>query len=37
MSFAEPHKLGQRLWNEDVSEALKSPGVPGPAGRLHVT
>ena len=36
MSFAEPHKLGQRPWNKDAFEALKSPGAPGPAGRLQI-
>ena len=36
MSFAEPHKLGQRPWNKDAFEALKSPGAPGPAGRLRI-
>jgi hypothetical protein len=36
MSFAEPHKLGQRPWNKDAFEALKSSGAPGPAGRLQI-
>lgn len=36
MSYAEPRRLGPRPWSEDASEALNSPGAPGPAGRLQL-